>query len=63
MVRELTRPRRLATSPHSFWMFDRGVMINVGPKDASDSIESSELEPEEVFCILRRGELEPGGVG
>ena len=66
MVRELTRPRRLATSPHSFWMLARGVMINVGPKDAiSESVESSEMDPERLFpfLILIRGELEPGGVG
>lgn len=38
-------------------------MINVGPKDVSKSAESSEMEPEEVFLILSRGELELGGVG
>ena len=64
MVRELTRPRRLVTSPHSFWMFVTGVMIKVGPNAVeSESFESSEIEPEELFLIRSLGEIETGGVG
>lgn len=63
MVRELTRPLRLATSPHSFWMLDSGVMMKVGPNAESESAESSETEPEELFLIRSLGEMETGGVG
>jgi hypothetical protein len=64
MVRELTSPLRLATSPHSFWMPVRGVMMNVGPKAESESAEfSEEKDPEELFLIRSLGEIEMGGVG
>ena len=37
-------------------------MIQVGPNAESESVESSEMEPEEEFLILNLGELDPGGV-
>ena len=38
-------------------------MINVGPNAESESVESSEIEPEELILIRSLGEIELGGVG